>query len=176
MPTQIGELADDAGIGVVAPEGDPRHLEMLDDQELDVVPRLAVEAELVEDDLRHPRALFGVVLVLPLADVVQQQGEDEPFRRSQLGEQLGELRTLRRLRDQPLDAAHGQQRVLVDGVLVVEVADHPAADAPEAGDQALEQPAVVHRAQGRVADPRRGRSICTKRRRASADGSRSASA
>ena len=129
MPTSVGELADDAGIGVVAPEGDPRHLEMLDDQELDVLARFAVEIELVEDDLRHPRALFGVVLVLPLADVVQQQGQHEPLRRSQFGEQVGEPRALRRRLEQPLDATHRQQRVLVDGVLVVKVANHPAADA-----------------------------------------------
>ena len=67
--------------------------------------------------------------------------------------------------------------MLVDRVPVVEVADHPAADAPEAGDEALEQPAVVRGTALRAAySPRRGRSICTKRRRASADGRRSASA
>ena len=43
-----------------------------------------------------------------------------------------------------------QQRVLVDGVLVVEVADDAAVDARELGKDAIEQPAVVHLRQARV--------------------------
>ena len=40
--------------------------------------------------------------------------------------------------------------MLVDGVLVVEVAHHAARDRPELGEDAAEQPAVVHLRQPRV--------------------------
>ena len=46
--------------------------------------------------------------------------------------------------EQPLDAADGQQRVLVDRVLVVEVADHAARDGLELREQPRQQAAVVH--------------------------------
>ena len=57
--------------------------------------------------------------------------------------------------DEPLEVADRQQRVLVDGVLVVEVAHHAAADRLELGKHLPEQPGVVHLRQPRVeAGPR----------------------
>ena len=53
-------------------------------------------------------------------------------------------------RAQPLEIADRQQRVLVDRVLVVEVAHHPPGDRLELGEHAPEQPAVVHLRQPRV--------------------------
>jgi hypothetical protein len=52
--------------------------------------------------------------------------------------------------EQRLDVADGQQRVLVDGVLVVEVADHAAVDFRELGEDARQQTAVVHLGEARV--------------------------
>ena len=52
--------------------------------------------------------------------------------------------------DQPLDAADGEQRVLVDRVLVEEVAHHAARDGAELREQPLEQPAVVELGKPRV--------------------------
>ena len=53
-------------------------------------------------------------------------------------------------RDQPLEVADRQQRVLVDGVLVVEVADDAAGDRLERREHPAEQAAVVHLGQARV--------------------------
>ena len=62
----------------------------------------------------------------------------------QLGEDRAEPGARRLLGlDQPLDAADGEQRVLVDRVLVEEVADDAAGDGAELREQPLEQPAVV---------------------------------
>ena len=51
---------------------------------------------------------------------------------------------------EPLEVADRQQRVLVDRVLVVEVADHPPRDRLEFREHTAEQPAVVHLRQPRV--------------------------
>ena len=79
---------------------------------------------------RHPHALGGVVLVAPFADVVAaaapapaarapRDRASSAAKRSRLGVAgVGE----------PLEVPDGQQRVLVDRVLVVEVAHHAAGD------------------------------------------------
>ncbi len=107
-------------------------------------------SRIVEDALGEADALVGVVGVLPLADVVQQQRQHQPLGRGHLGEEAGEAAAGARAGEQPFEAADRQQGVLVDGVAVVEVADDAAADPIEAVDQAAEQAAVVHRRQGRV--------------------------
>ena len=74
----------------VLAEGDPRHLEVVADEELHVVPRVGAESELVEHDVGHPDALGGVLLVGPLADVVKQQCQHEVLGRPDLGQQRPE--------------------------------------------------------------------------------------
>src|SRR5439155_13523690 len=53
-------------------------------------------------------------------------------------------------RDQPLEITDGQERVVVDGVLVVEVAHDAPRDGLELGENSPEQAAVVHLREPRV--------------------------
>ena len=110
----------------------------------------------VEHLLGHPHAFDHVVVVAPLADVVIQQRQHQQFGFREVGKQRAESAAAWcRRRQQAFDVADGQQRVLVDRVLVVEVADDAAGDRLELGDHLPEQAAVVHLRQAHVeAGPR----------------------
>ena len=99
----------------------------------------------------HPRAFGGVIFVSPLPDVVQQQRQHQQLRRFELAEQPREAFALgtRRI-DQTFEVPDRQQRVLVDGVLVIEVADHAAVDRLEFGNHLTEQTRIVHLGEPRV--------------------------
>ena len=130
---ELRELTDDLRVLGIATEGDLGHPEMTGDEELDELRGLGVELEGLEHLPRHANALGGVVLVAPLADVVQQQREDEQLRRLQIPEERRKaLAPLVRHRE-PLEISDRQQRVLVDRVLVVEVAHHAVRDRLELG-------------------------------------------
>ena len=81
-----------------------------------------------------------MLVVARLADVVEQQRQHEQLRRVELAEQPREPLPFGRRFDQPLEVADRQQRVLVDRVLVIEVAHHAAADRLELGKHLPEQP------------------------------------
>ena len=93
----------------------------------------------------------------PFADIVEQQREGEQLRRVQFLQSRAEPPPAGAGRfEQRLHAADRQQRVLVDGVLVVEVADDAAVNRLELREDAVEQPAVVHLGEASVEpDPRR---------------------
>ena len=78
---QIGEGHDGVWIAEVAAEGDLRHLEMMPDEEGHGLAVVGREPEAREHDLGEAGALGGVFLVLPLADVVIEQGQREQFGR-----------------------------------------------------------------------------------------------
>ena len=141
---QMRELRDDVRVVEIAPEGDLRHREMVADEELVVCRASAAisrRSSAVLPSARSPR-MIGLG---GLADVVQDQRQRQHFRRPQLLEQPPEALAPGSLRvPQRLDSADGQQRVLVHRVLVVEVTNHPAVDALELRQDAVEQPAVVH--------------------------------
>ena len=64
-----------------------------------------------------------MIVVASLADVVQEQRQHQQLRRVDLAEQAGEALAFGlRIVGQPLEVADREQRVLVDRVLVVEVA------------------------------------------------------
>ena len=92
-----------------------------------------------------------MVLVAPFADVVVSSDST-----SSSGRSTSPSRRAKRSRSgrgrlgQPLEVADRQQRVLVDRVLVVEVAHHAAGDRLELGKHLAEQPEVVHLRQPRV--------------------------
>ena len=98
-----------------------------------------------------PHALVRVVVFAPFADVVKQQREHQQLRRLQLARES--TRTARGRASacrEPLEVADRQQRVLVDRVLVIEVADDAAVDRLELGEDPAEQPAIVHLREPRV--------------------------
>jgi hypothetical protein len=74
------ELPDDVGILGVASEGDERHAQVVADEEQHHLARLWRELKPVEHVSRHAHAFERVVVVAPLADVVQQQRQHEQFR------------------------------------------------------------------------------------------------
>ena len=139
------------GIVEVAAERDLRHQQVIPDQELDRPARVGRELEPVEHALRELDALLHVLGVAPLADVVEQQRERQQLGRVQLLENRVEALLARVGRiPERFHAADREQRVLVDRVLVVEVADDAPVDAGELREDAIEQPAVVHLGQARV--------------------------
>jgi hypothetical protein len=151
-----GEAPGDIRILRVAPEGGMRHHQMVADQERDGVARLGGQLQPIKHPLRQPHALQRMLLVLPLADVVVEQRQREQLRRVQLAENAAEARAAGGGRlEQRLDVAEGEERVLVNRVLVVEVANHPAVDQIELGEDPAELTAVVHLRQACV-EPRPG--------------------
>ena len=148
---QVGELLDDVRIVEVAAERNLRHQQVIADQELDRPARIGRQLEPVEHALRELDALLHVLGVAPLADVVKEQRKREKLRRVQLLENRVEALLARVGRvPQRFHAADRQQRVLVDGVLVVEVADDAPVNARELRKDAVEQPAIVHLGEPRV--------------------------
>ena len=92
---EVGELPHDLGILGIAAERDHRHPR---DAWPRGIPRrrgLLVEREAIEHLTRHPRALRGVVLVAPLADVVKQQRQHEQLGRVDFSEQPREALAIR---------------------------------------------------------------------------------
>ena len=106
---------------------------------------VTVEIDPVEQLVRHARALGRVVLVGPLAHVVQEQRQHEQLRRLELAEQPRKPLALGTRRvDQALEVSDREERVLVDRVLVIEVAHDAAIDRLEFGNDLAEQSRVVH--------------------------------
>ena len=83
---------------------------------------------------------------------MQEQREAEDLGRAQLLEQRRRTACVRRVGRIPqrLETADRQQRVLVDRVLVVEVADDAVVNRRELRQDPVQQPAVVHLGQARV--------------------------
>jgi hypothetical protein len=130
---------------------------MFADQEFNRCPLFVGELEPIEYALREPDAFLGVIGFSPLPDIVKQQSQRQQFGGSQLLKNGGKAAAApgRRFQER-LDAANREQRVLVNGVLVIEVADDPALDLCEFREDAIEQAAVVHFRQAIVeAGPRR---------------------
>ncbi len=150
---QGGELLDDLGIFRVAMKGRARHPEVMPDQEVHDLGVFGRDPEALQHLVRHADAFDRVLLVAPLADVVEQQRQDEQLRPLQLRENAAEaISRGARGRRQPLEVANRQERVLVDGVLVVEVADDAPGDRLEFREHLAEQPGIVHlRQAGRTA-------------------------
>ena len=145
---EIGELLDDIGVFGVAAEGDERHPHVMADEEEHGLARVAGDLQARQCAFGHALALEGVVVVAPLADVVQEQGQHQQLRRRQPREHTAKALPARLdIAGEPFQVADGQQRVLVDGVPVVEVAHHPPRDRLELGEDAAEQAAVVHLAE-----------------------------
>src|SRR5687768_12715247 len=105
------------------------------DEELDGVARLLRNVETVQSGGGEPDALLGVLDVLGLADVVQEQRQRQQLRRAELLQQATEALARRSRRvPQPFEAPDGEQRVLVDRVAMIEVPDHAAMNALELGE------------------------------------------
>ena len=148
---QLGELPDDGRILRVAPEGGLGHLQVLANEELHGRALVGRELHPVEHPLREAQALLRVVRFAPLADVVKEERQREQLRRAHLVQNRAEPVLADRLGvEQRLQSADGEQRVLVDGVLVVEVANHAAVHLLEFRKDAREEPAVVHLRETRV--------------------------
>ena len=142
---QPRKLFDDFGILGIATERDERHLQMVPDQEQHGVARVGGNLQPIERLGRHPHAFERMLVVAPLAHVVKKQREHEQLGRGQTGrDRLEPLAGLFPCAHEPLEVPNREQRVLVDCVLVVEVAHDPPGHGLELGKQPPEQPAVVH--------------------------------
>ncbi len=121
------------------------------DEEQHGLALLVADLQAFEDVLRHPYAFERVVVVAPLADVVKQQREHEELGLLEVEENGPEPHPITRVgADDPFEIADGQERVLVDGVLVVEVANDPPRDRLELGKHTAEQATVVHLREPRI--------------------------
>ncbi len=67
----------------VAAERDERHLQVIPDQEQHRVARVGRHLQAIERIVRHAHALERVLVVAPLADVVEKQREHEQLGRRQ---------------------------------------------------------------------------------------------
>ena len=128
---------------------------MVGDQELDHLARVGRQRQALEDAAGEADAFRDVLLVARFPDIVQQQREHQQLRPFEVLQQRREPLALprlggRRRRGEPLEVADREERVLVDGVLVVEVAHDAARDRAELREHPAEQPAVVHLRQPRV--------------------------
>ena len=86
-----------------------------------------------------------MILFGPLPDVVIEERKHQEFWRLEFTKQPTEPgAVVRWIVDEPLQIPDGQQRVFVNGVLVVEVANDPAVDRLELREDLTEQPGVVH--------------------------------
>ena len=61
----------------VTPLGNMGHIKMVPDQELETLAALPAEVEPPGDGRDHVRPLVGMVLPLPLADIVKQNGQHQ---------------------------------------------------------------------------------------------------
>ena len=149
---QGGELLDDLGIFRVAMKGRARHPEVMPDQEVDDLARLrpaAARRSSIWCAMRTLSIACSSSRHLPTSwnssDRTSSSGLSSsarmPLKRSRAGA---------RGRRQPLEVANRQQRVLVDGVLVVEVADDAPGDRLEFREHLAEQPGIVHLRQAGV--------------------------
>ena len=163
---QRGELADDLRILGVAPERHLRHPQVMADEEQDRLARARRGAPIrraaARPGGRSPTAWSSSpALPMSCSSSARTSSSGLPTvawrRRAEIARDRREpLAVLGRIRE-PLERADGQQRVLVDRVLVVEVAHDAAGDRLERRDQAGQQAAVVHLRQparrGRAAAP-----------------------
>ena len=143
------------------------HLEMGADQPQNEIALVAVKFQPREYILRHANTLLRVVAGAPaLTGIVQQRDQIEQARLLQVAEQLpeprgpfghgmGDLfsdarlrRTLwqRRLRFKIVQRIDQHERVLIDRVAVVRVADDESVDAMKLRNEQLENAECVHRA------------------------------
>ena len=115
----------------------------LPDEEVDGLRRVVVEAEAAAHPGRHLGADDGMVAFARLADVVIQERQHQQLRRVHFAQDRREPRVV----EQALGVPHRQQRVLVDRVLVIEIARHPAGNLVQLGKHRAEQAAVAHLAE-----------------------------
>ena len=141
----------------VAAERDLRHLQVFADQELDRFPFVVGQLQSVQGALGQAHALLRVIGFAPFADVVKEQREREQLRGVQLLENRSETAAATGSRlEQRLDVPNRQECVLVDRVLVVEVADHATVNLRELGKHSVQQTAIVHLRQSVVEAGTRG--------------------
>src|ERR1039458_6058198 len=83
-----------------------------------------------------------------LADVVEQESEQEEVEAVNLRQQLGEsLFVFEGRLAERVDIVDDKEGVLVDGVAVIAVADHQGVDAVKLGDEHLQNAESVHGAE-----------------------------
>src|SRR4029078_2413517 len=122
MAHEIRELPHDFLIAEVPPQDDFRHLEMILDDGDNLLAFFWKYFQFIEQDLDVFRARMNVIaFVVPmrLADVVKQQRKQQQLWIFEFIQ--NQRKTV--LRRQLLNIADGKQRMLVNGVLVKEIAD-----------------------------------------------------
>ena len=158
---------------------DLRHHQMVADQEHDQIDFLAVESKALRDFGGQAGAALVMVVAVALADVVQQQREEYQRQVRELARDLGEQGSgiLEFSSAQTFELAHGDQRMTVNCIDVVEVVQHARVEVAELGNYRAEHAGEMHRLE-RVGDAlargqnrhqrlRRRAGLCAGRRRSS---------
>ena len=132
---------------------DLRHHQVIADEEHDQIDFLVVESEALRHFRRQARAALMMVVAVALADIVEQQREEDERQMRQLARDLGEQRggVLELARAQAFELAHRNQRMPVDGVDMVEVVQNAGVEVAKLRDDRAEHARQMHRLE-RVGD------------------------
>ena len=150
---EAGEVRDHPEVLEIPSLGHLAHHQVLADQELDPLDVLLLDAQALADRDGDPSADLAVRAAVGLADVVEQRSQRQRHRPLHLLDRLGGDRELLRViaaleRVQP---PHRVQRVLVDGIDVIDVVLHAASGGLPLGHHGRQQTLVLHLLQpGRV--------------------------
>ena len=147
-----GELLDDVGILGIAPKRGERHPQVVANQEENDLALFVGHLQPLEHMLRpsaRSRARDRRRATCPRRErAARARAARAPAgRRESIGTAADRRSSVV---IEPLEVPDRQQRVLVDRVLVIEVAHHPPGDRLELREHAAEQPAIVHLREPRV--------------------------
>ncbi len=120
-------------------------MQVIPDQEQHCISRVSSNLQPLERLGRHAHAFERMLVVAPLAHVVEKQCQHEQLGRLKTGRDRLEPLAGRFLSaHEPFEVPNREQCVLVDCVLVVEVAHHSPGHRVELGKHAPEESAIVH--------------------------------
>ena len=117
-------------------------------QEHDLVGVVGGQPNALSQFLDERDALDDVAVAPALADVVQQHAEHQQIRPLDVVQHVRRFRLGRLPRRQRLEILHGEQRVLVDGELVIDVVLDEAGRGVPLGQVPPEESELVHLAEG----------------------------
>ena len=131
-----------------------REQQVMEHEEFELFPVVYVESDPAGDLPRDVPSFLGMAAAQPLADVVEKQSEVENLDLlrfpCELGQQRELLAELARL--EPLQFLDQPERVLIDGVNMIEIVQRHAQEPAELGKQRSQHARAVHLRQ-RLVDP-----------------------
>jgi hypothetical protein len=147
----VREPFDDVRIVEIAAERNVGHLEMMTDEKFDRVPRIIRQLETIQRGTGDTDTHLRVVRILHLADVMEDERKREELGRAHLLQERAEpFAGCADRMPQRFEAADREERVLVDGVAMVEVPHDATVNAGELRQNTVQQTAIVHLGEARV--------------------------